>query len=289
MLCQEGIMVRRTWYIVGALLACVGVPSLLYIAAKPSYEQDKLEEMLNGIGFLPIKPPSNLLTLGSIYAIDQQVRFFQLICPASFDDLKQAVQQSPSEHTIANQLSRTNYSAKLSGKVANFTGSANTTDDFLSKVQLKFTDVNVFELNLERSFEIYQKLMSKNSCDSAVQAALQAGGYACQGRALLQASAEYNVDHKDIKSAALESGIDPAVASKAVVDAAKTGSALGLQDNKNILSTGVALHYGVSMNPTCIAPKGAFFPRVLPRTQFQRMMNFIKFNVLEPVLPSSKL
>jgi hypothetical protein len=278
-------MVRRTWYIAGILLGCVGVPGLLYMMAKPSYEQDKLEEMLSEIGFLPIKPPSNLLTLGSIYAIDQQVRFFQLICPASVDDIKEAVLQSPSEHTIASQLSRTNYSAGLSGKMSDLTGSAGGTDDFLSKVQLKFTDVSVFELNLERSFEVHEKLMSRKSCDSAVQAALRAGGYACQGRALLQASAEYNIDQKDIKSAALESGIDPAVAKKAVVEAAKAGSALVLQDNNNKLSTGIALHYGVSMNPTCIAPKGAYFPRVLPRTQFQRMINFIKFNILEPLLP----
>ena len=280
---------RLTWYITIPVLASVGLFGIVYSIAKPSYQQDRLGEMLNGIGYFPIKPPSNLLTLGSIYSVDPEAKFFQLICPASPDDLKDAVRQSPSERTIATQLSRTNYSAELSGKLPAVTESAGVSDDFLSKVQLKFSDVSIFELDLERSFELYQKLVDRRSCESAVQAALEAGGYACQGRALLQASAEYVVNRKDIKSAALESGIDPSAAKKAVVDAAKAESTVVLQDNNNQLSTGVALYYGVSMNPTCIAPKGAIFPRVLPRTQFQRVMNFTKFNIIEPILPRSRI
>jgi hypothetical protein len=273
-------------YLIAAIAACVAVPGLAYTALSPAYEQDELREMLLQMGFLPITPPSNLLSLGSIYSIDPEVRFFKMICPASPEDLREAVRQSESAYTVANVLSGTNYSAGLSGKVPpGAAADASVRDEFLSKVQLKFNDVSVYEVDLERSYEIYEKLMARKACDRAVSQALAAGGYACQGQALLQASAEYRVNQRDIKTAALESGIDPVAAKNAVVSAAKAGSNVSLQDTNDRLSTGIALQYGVSMNPTCIAPASGRFPRVLPRTRTERTLNYIKFNIIEPLLP----
>jgi metal-sulfur cluster biosynthetic enzyme len=281
-------MSRPKWYVVVLLLACFAIPGALYFVLKPSYSQDKQIELLTEIGYYPIRPPRNVLTLGSIYSIDPEVKFFNMICPASPEDLKDALRESPSERMIADYLSKTNYSAGLSGKSPLVAASTGITDKFLSKVQLKFTDVSVYELDLERSFEIFEKLMSRRSCEKAVHETFESGYYACQGRGLLRASAEYNVNQMDIKSAAVESGIDPAAAKKAIIEAAKAESDIVLQEDSNRLSTGVALHYGVSINPTCIAPEGAVFPRVLPRTRFWRAMNFIKFNLIEPILPRSK-
>src|SRR5215211_7692396 len=94
-------MSRPTRYVIAVLLIASGVPGVLYFLSKTPYAQDKQDEMLTEIGYYPIKPPRNVLTLGSIYAIDPQVKFFNMICPASPEDLKDAVRDSPSEHTIA--------------------------------------------------------------------------------------------------------------------------------------------------------------------------------------------
>jgi hypothetical protein len=50
--------------------------------------------------------------------------------------------------------------------------------------------------------------------------------------------------------------------------------------------SGAALKYGVSMNPTCLAPLDARFERVLPRSTFGRVYNFVLFNVVERVFPA---
>jgi hypothetical protein len=48
------------------------------------------------------------------------------------------------------------------------------------------------------------------------------------------------------------------------------------------------LNYGVAMNPTCLAPKNARFPRVLPRTWFGRAVNFVLFRMIEPLWPNKQ-
>src|SRR5262249_60473700 len=52
------------------------------------------------------------------------------------------------------------------------------------------------------------------------------------------------------------------------------------------LYAGAALQYGVSMTPPCLAPKNSRFERVLPQTAFERAMNYVLFNIVEPLLPA---
>jgi hypothetical protein len=37
------------------------------------------------------------------------------------------------------------------------------------------------------------------------------------------------------------------------------------------------------MNPTCLAPLNGHFQRVLPQNRFDRVLNFVKFDILEPL------
>jgi hypothetical protein len=46
------------------------------------------------------------------------------------------------------------------------------------------------------------------------------------------------------------------------------------------------LQWGIQMARLCVTPDGARFLRTLPRNNFDRMLNFIKFNILEPIPPS---
>ena len=70
--------------------------------------------------------------------------------------------------------------------------------------------------------------------------------------------------------------------------------AVEAQGNQSVIErdgrilSGAALKYGVSMNPTCLAPLDARFERVLPRSTFGRVYNFMLFNVLERVLPGTE-
>jgi hypothetical protein len=40
------------------------------------------------------------------------------------------------------------------------------------------------------------------------------------------------------------------------------------------------------MNPTCLAPLTGRFPRILPQTRLDRFLNFVKFDIVEPLFPS---
>ena len=44
------------------------------------------------------------------------------------------------------------------------------------------------------------------------------------------------------------------------------------------------LTYGVQMNPTCLAPRTARFPRTLPRTALGRAFNYVLYHIVEPLL-----
>jgi hypothetical protein len=41
------------------------------------------------------------------------------------------------------------------------------------------------------------------------------------------------------------------------------------------------------MNPTCLAPLTGRFPRILPQTKLDRFLNFVKFDIVEPLWPAS--
>jgi hypothetical protein len=40
------------------------------------------------------------------------------------------------------------------------------------------------------------------------------------------------------------------------------------------------------MNPTCLSPSTGRFRRTLPRTAFDRIVNFVLFRIVEPLFPA---
>jgi len=74
--------------------AVLAVPSAAYYMTTPS--NDPLGDTLRGYGFVPINPPSNLMTVGSLYYVDSKVRDFTTICPAEKSDIEEAVVSSRS-------------------------------------------------------------------------------------------------------------------------------------------------------------------------------------------------
>ena len=60
-----------------------------------------------------------------------------------------------------------------------------------------------------------------------------------------------------------------------------------LEERAGRLVTGSALKYGIAMNPTCLTPLNGHFKRVLPRSAYERFSNFVKFRLIEPILPGT--
>ena len=99
---------RKSHFIAAALvLIALFVPGAWYLTSRPS--EDQLNDSLKSYGYLPINPPSNLMSLGSLYYVDPDVRFFKTVCAVEKDDLKDAVAESPSTTTLSDELRSGNY------------------------------------------------------------------------------------------------------------------------------------------------------------------------------------
>src|SRR5258707_11504337 len=59
-------------------------------------QRGPLGDTLREYGFVPIRPPSNLMNVGSLYYVDSRVKDFKAICNAEEDDLKDSVVSSRS-------------------------------------------------------------------------------------------------------------------------------------------------------------------------------------------------
>src|SRR5262245_59189116 len=100
----------RKWRILVVPLALFAtiLPGAWYFSSHRN--EDELNDTLRSLGYLPITPPSNLLNLGSLYYVDSDVKFFKTLCAVEREDLKDAVVESPSTSTLADELHSGNYS-----------------------------------------------------------------------------------------------------------------------------------------------------------------------------------
>jgi hypothetical protein len=269
--------------IFGTIIILIALPAALYGGFRYYQSQNQLDEVLRSMGYLPLRPPSNFHNLAAIYAVDSNLQKFVTICSASTDDLKGVVKESPGAETIADQLSNIGYAASLSASDVAQAAGANK---YLKRVSFKLTGVNLYEIELGNSKLIYDRIMSRPECDSEVVRNL-AVGYVCQGQSLLQASATYQVDDEDITTVALRNNDNPIEVKSLIKEAVDAKSDIKLIEKGGSLTTGFALKYGIGMNPTCIAPKGARFARYLPKNDWQRFINFMKYKIIEPMLPST--
>ena len=270
---------------VSVLLVTSVASGALYYSSRDTGDH-QLSDTLRSLGYLPINPPSNLMNLGSLYYVDPQVKFFKTICTADEQDLHDAIIKSPSTRMLADELDSGDFSLGLklgAGTVGS--GGGNVADSFVRRVHFSLTDVQLYEIPLGANQRIYTKLMSRGECNDAVMANIYAGGFVCQGQQIMEATVEY-----DLRMDGRTSGSSTAEAGE-IADAIKVtahpNSDVQLTERAGRLVTGSALKYGIAMNPTCMAPPHARFERILPKTGFDRFMNFVKFRLLEPILPGT--
>jgi hypothetical protein len=253
------------------MLAAVPV---IYVALRAADARTALDRSLWDAGFYPLKPPSTLVGPGSIYHVSRDGKFYRTICKVDAAEVEAVVERSPSEEMIARELQKASYSlgaepirainAKLDGDVvasANYTLSA----------------VNVLEVPLDRNEEIFINLTKREACRNTIDRLLQNREFVCQGQSVLLATVEYQVSSK--VGAAGKGGIAPenAPSIKAALEATVNAK---LDFSQGRFTTGTALYYGVKVNPYCISRPEDRAARRLPRTGFDRALDFVKLDLL---------
>jgi hypothetical protein len=282
----EAAMLNRHIFAAAIVLIATTVPGVWYFSSRPS--EDELNHTLRSLGYLPITPPSNLMNLGSLYYVDPDVKFFKTLCSVEKDDLKDAVVESPSTSTLADELHSGNYSIAIKlGAETVGSGHGGIGNKFVTKVHYSLTDVHLYEIALGTNHKIYTKLTAQEDCNKAVLDYINAGGYVCQGQQILEATVEYDLKLEGGRTIETGTQTDPTTVARALKVATHADTNAELDEKSGRLVTGTALKYGIAMNPTCLTPLTGRFQRTLPRSKFDRFMNFAKFRLIEPILPGT--
>jgi hypothetical protein len=268
-----------------AVVASVAVPAAAYYMTKPG--DDALGETLRSYGFLPIKPPSNLMNVGSLYYVDASARSFTPICDVAKADIDTLVARSRSwdmQETLERDGNfATNVKVDFRSVVK---GGGDAAKNYVQKVHASLTDIMLEEIPLGPSWVIFGKMMERPECNKIAMDYVYSSGYVCQGQKLLQATAEFKFNLDANSKLATEAKVALDEVKDKVKLAVEAQSNQAVVEREGRLFAGKALQYGVLMNPTCLAPAHAHFRRVLPRTAWDRAVNFMLFNVIEPMLPA---
>jgi hypothetical protein len=272
---------------IATAIAAVAIPLAAY--SWPRSGDDPLGDTLRGYGFVPIKPPSNLMNVGSLYYVDAEVKDFKAICDAEKVDLEGVVNESRSWE-MQDDLDRNGRFATDVKVDLTLLFKGDVDNNYVQKVHSSLTDVFLEEIPLGPNRRIFRSLMSKPDCNETAMQYLDAGGYVCQGQKVLRATAEFKLEldkqsklATNVKAAADDLKNDLNTIVKAAVE---TQTDQSVVEREGRLFAGSALKYGVSMNPICLAPPDSRFQRVLPRTIIGRFVNFVLFRIVEPMLPA---
>jgi hypothetical protein len=271
-------------FALAAALATVIVPAATYRLMTPA-DEDPMAETLRDFGFVRVRLPSNLMNVGSLYYVDSGLKDFKTTCHARAAEFGEDVIASRS-WDIEKTLQR---KGQLDTAVSIDFGSIVTgayANDYTHTVRFSLTQVTVEELPLDRSSLVYTKLMNDPACNNvALQFVDDAPrGYVCQVQKTLRATAEIKLD-RDVQDKLQASAKVTDVAGK-IKEAIETQTNVSIVERDGRFFTGTALTYGVSMNPTCLAPLTSRFSRTLPQSRLDRFLNFLKFEIVEPLWPS---
>jgi hypothetical protein len=272
----------RIRYLVAIAAVVVVAPLAAHSFQKPG--SDQLDDTLRELGFMPRNPPTTLMTLGSIYYIDSDLKHFFPICIAEKDDVGDAVRSSPSIE-LQQKLERKGQAATGISVDIGWLLKGSTDNNYVVKVNYSLTEVRVEEIALGANSEIYGKLMNQPQCSRMANQYLRAAGYVCQVASILSATAEFKLDRDSQSKLATSSSATVSEVKDIMKQAVEAQGNQDLVSKEGRLLAGKALQYGAVLNPMCMAPTTARFARVVPSTTFGRVWNYVLFNILEPMLP----
>ncbi len=275
-------MRRTTMLAIAAVMATVAVPAAAYYWPR---SDDPLGDTLRSYGFVPITPPSTLMTVGSLYYVNAAVKDFKAICHPEKADIEGLVTASRSWEIQQTLQRKGRFSTDVKVDLG-WLINADVDNDYVQKVHFSLTDVVLEEIPLGPNWLIFAKLMEKPECNRVAMQHIHAGGYVCQGQKILHATTEFKLDRDTQNKLAASAKATPDEIKDIVKRAIETQSDQSVVEQSGRLFSGSALNYGVSMNPTCMAPPTGRFQRVLPRTALGRVYNFVLLSILEPMLPA---
>jgi hypothetical protein len=273
---------RKLLILVLATTLSLGV---LYAYLFYNQETDDLIISLRDNSFLPIKPPSKLDTVGAIYYIEPNLSTVTRLCaPHPHREISEnQIHESPSESVFGARTLQGTYVSKLKAKTGQMIGGTSSVNDQRSiKVHYELTKVHIYEIDVDAGKSLFDKLMKRKDCSDMVAKYLDVSGYICQDLKILEASASFKLDSESDTGASLDLETEKALALEvaAVMN-------VRLTDAEGRFTTGADLQWGIQMARLCISPPRARFPRTFPRNNFDRTLNFVKFNILEPILPAT--
>jgi hypothetical protein len=275
---------KRTFVLsLAAMLAGTAAAAAAYEWSKPS--SDPLDDTMREYQFRRINPPSNLLTLGTLYYVDPAGKSYTVICPADKSDLEGQVITSPT-WDLEEKLERNgrfntgvtvNLSSVLKGDMDN---------NYIQTVHASLTHVVLEEIPLGPNWHIFSKLMEKPECSKIANELANTGGYVCQGQKTLEATAEFKLGRDAQSKLDTDGKLTSDELKHIMKQAIESQAHESVVEREDRLFAGAALKYGILMNPTCLSPSTGRFPRTLPRTTFDRMVNFVLFRIVEPLFPA---
>src|SRR3984893_4007610 len=260
------------------------------VAAASAYEwnkpsSDPLDDTLREYQIRRINPPSNLLTLGTLYYVDPAGKSYTLICPADKSDLEGQVITSPT-WDLEEKLERNgrfntgvtiNLSSVLKGDMDN---------NYIQTVHASLTHVVLEEIPLGPNWRIFSKLMEKPECSKIANDLANAGGYVCQGQKTLEATAEFKLGREAQSKLEADGKLTSDEFKDIMKQAIESQAHESVVVREDRLFAGSALKYGINMNPKCLLPKNGRFDRILPESTFGRVVNFVLFHIVERLLPA---
>jgi hypothetical protein len=266
------------------LLSAAGLMGMFYAYSVSNAEQDDLDVALHEINFLRLKPASKLHTVGALYFIGWwDISNVTPICSPPKEILAKYIHHSKSEDMGGSRILQGTYTSHIKANADQAINGKGSLDDkrFIT-VHYELINVNIDEIELGPSSEVYDQLMQTQSCSDMVTRYLKSG-YICQDLELLKASALFKRDSDSETGAKLDMNTEKALAAE--IDAAM---GVHVTDNEGRSEAGEGLEWGIQMTPLCLTPLDAWFQRALPRNNFDKVVNFIKFNILERVLPAPR-
>jgi hypothetical protein len=276
-------MKRAIVLAVAVMLAGTAAVAATYEWNKPT-SGDPLDDTLRQYHFRGIHPPSNLLTVGSLYYVDR-AGDYHAICNAERSDLEGQVMVSRTwdleERLKQNGRFSTGVTIDLRAALK-----GDMESGYMQTVHASLTEVVLEEIPLAANQRIMAKLMQDPYCNKEVTHYVEAGKYVCQGHQTLQATVEFKLG-RDVESTLEIDGRTASEIKHLIKQAVESQAHENVVVREDRLFSGSALKFGIQVNPTCLSPKTARFERSLPDTTFDRMVNFVLFSMVEPLFPAA--
>lgn len=262
-------------------VAAVMVPAVTFAyAISRNYLPDDFDGYLQEMGYNPLHPPRSKFTLGSLYDIDNTGNL-DLVCPTTETMVQNVV--GPDLINI-NRVKTGSFS--VIGDIADRIN-ATAGSDYSKRVRLSLRDIQLMQIPASQDGKIQAALVRDEDCVRAVTNRLRLRHYICQVESSFSAVAVYEIKDGVNTSATTGGGSSKGAPSsdnvkRVLTEAVQANTQMQTKNSGDSVMTG-NLVFGVKLEPVCISPLHAIFVRTWPQSAFDRSIDYVKYQVIEPL------